>query len=481
MAQTKAFNNPTANPFELLHVDEEPEKRPRNTKPKPQQPQGGQQQAPASVVMETPAQKSERRAKAKQEKDRQADVLKKQQEQEKVLAALMPEEGFQVQKGSQSKKPVDGEKKKPLMNREEYEKNPEKPKYPKNQAGGKPYGQRDGAPRDGPIKKEFGTEKPKRNPQGDNPNRAPKHEGFDKQSGQRTTKQHTSKKDTADWGNAVQDWNHGNVTESSPNAPGWGGDEPSSAAQTPLSTEGWGGDDKKSHPVTPGEDGTDGKPVENAPPAKQRPPAWDEIEGHGKMLFDEFQSSVAKERHQALSALAPAKQKRQVEGAVDTSKFLEREKVGALGKVGGVETKKPEQPQKKAPQQSQKVAPQQPAAKPAPAKPADKQVELNAFFDVRQRGGPSAGRGRGGPAASRDRGNSDRPQSDNNDKPAPTSSGPQSGQGSPKPDYKPKPQGPRAGYPGGSNKVPRGQNAFPELAKPETKAQAPAAAPVASK
>jgi hypothetical protein len=367
-------------------------------------------------------------------------------------------------------------RKKTVMNREEYEKNPEKLKYPKNQAGGKPYGQRDGAPRDGPIKKEFGTDKPKRNPQGDNPNRAPKHEGFDKQSGQRTTKQHTSKKDGADWGNAVQDWNHGNMTESTP-AGGWQGEEPTSAAQTPLSSEGWGGDDKaKSHPATPAEDGTDGKPAENAPPAKQRPPAWDEVEGHGKMLFDEFQSTVQKERHQALSALAPAKPKRQVESAVDTSKFLEREKVGALGKVGGVE-KKPEQPQKKAPQQPQKVTPIA-AAKPAPAQRADKQVELNAFFDVRQRGGP-AGRGRGGPAASRDRGNSDRPQpSDNNDKPAPTtSSGPQSGQGSPKPDYKPKPQGPRAGYPGGSNKVPRGQNAFPELplAKPE-KAQVPAGA-----
>jgi len=472
---TKTYN-PTANPFELLHVDEEPEKRPRN----PKQKQGGAppaQPSPAQaspVVMETPAQKSERRAKAKAEKDRQADAMKKQQEQEKALAALIPDEGFQLQKGSQSKKPVDGEKKKTVMNREEYEKNPEQQqtrKFPQqNKTGKTPLQPREPRANDGPIQKQFGNEKRKRDPQGDNPTRPPKHEGYDKQSGQKTTQKHSSKKD-GDWGNAVQDWNHGQVTESTQAGAGWGGDDTASqAAATPLSSEGWGGDHEgaaKSQPATPAEDAPSAAPVQDAPPAKQRPPAWDEVEGHGKMLFDEFQKSIAAQRNAALRELAPAKKSRTVDTPADFSKFVEKEVVDAKSKVGGAPVEKKE---KKLPQQK----PPQPAPKAQPAQPRvnEKQVELNTLFDVRSRpggGGGGGGRGRGGgPAASRDRGATDRqdrqPQSDNQGK--------EQGGGSPKP----KPQGPRAGYPGGRNKVPGGgsHNQFPDL---PTVTKTPQAAP----
>lgn len=464
---TKTYN-PTANPFELLHVDEEPEKRPRNPKQKQAGGGGQPQQQPQQpvpggtpVVMETPAQKSERRAKAKAEKDRQAEALKKQQEQEKALAALMPDDGFQVQKGFLSKKPADGEKKKTVMNREEYEKNPHTdqqqprkfPQQQNKQPGKTPFMNPPREPRandsGAPIQKQFGNNKSRqRDPQGENPSRPPKHEGFDKQSGHRTTQKHTSKKDASDWGNPVQDWNHGGVTENTPSGGGWGGDEaPSQAAATPLSTEGWGDDGAKSQPSTPAnEDASNAAPAHDAPPAKPRKPAWDEEEGYGKMLFDEFERTVAAQRHAALRELAPAKKPRSADAPADLSKFVEKKVIDANTKIGGQVEKK----EKKLPPQKPQVGQPQPLPQAKPAvqpRPNEKQVEVSALFDVRQRGGAGRGRGGGGPAASRDRGATDRPQSDT--------------QGSPKP----KPQGPRAGYPGGRNKVPGAgsHNQFPDL------------------
>jgi len=425
MATKTLYNNPTVNPFELLQVEEQPaEKRAKPAQAK---------KAGESALLETPAERGQRRAKAKAEKDKQQEEVKKQQQKEAAMATLLgPLDGFQVQKGSQPKKPSEVEKKKTL-NRAEYEVLSEKPTSSEprkfqNKAGKTPY-----QPRDGSNPRQFrGDQQDKRRPprdtQGENISRPPRHEGFDKHSGGKTPNKHISKREGqggGNWGDAVQDWNQQKTTEATPlSGAGW---DDNAQAQP---TEGEAKSKETTSDAAPKEPEADEKAKDDTS-AAPRQPAWDEVEGHGKMLLDEYQTTVAAQKAKALADLAGVKQTRTVETPVDLSKFSHKE-------VTDEKEKKEKKAEKKKQQRSGQT-----------------QVDVADVFSVRTRGG-AGGRGRGGAAGRGRVPRAGQPEGEKAEKQ-------QEGDA-----RRGEHRGGRGGPRGPHNVVPKGPQQFPGLSAPKT-------------
>lgn len=415
-------SNPTTNIFELLQVDSDlPEKR--GTKGQA----GGKKLVDSSPAFETPAEKGQRR-KAQQA---QAAAIAAAEKQQKEAEALLPSEGFQVQKGSQTKKPAE---KKQTLKREDFETTKpvtDKTQKPfsgpkKTDKSGKPFDQREGQ-----TKPYHGERR-----QNANPARPPKHEGFDKHSGAKTSNKPGVKRQgggQGNWGNdatQAQQWEAEVVTTPTDATPGWG-------------DEG----EKKPEKVVSDDKAAAGDKPADAKEEKDRKPAWDEEEGHGKMLLEQFQKEEAAKREAALAALGVGVKStgRTVEPAADSKfKLIYRDTTDEKEKILTEERKKQIAEEKKKRQQE---------------RAGEKRVDVAAYtnFGVRGVGG---GRGRGG---------RDRP---------PRTEGEQ---GSASPDQVRAPRGGRGGQRGpGNNKVPTNKNAFPELGTAPVKA-APVAAPKSTK
>jgi len=290
-----------------------------------------------------------------------------------------------------------------------------------------------------------------------NTTRAPRHEGFDKHSGGKTTNKPPPKRKgegSANWGNdtskTVAGWND-EAAASSPaqtDVVGWG-DEGEVKPEKTTTQQGWGDEGEKKS------EKKDGEAEEKFERKKPEGPAWDD-EGFGKMTLEEFQKTVAAQREKALADLKVGVKAtgRQVETTVDLSKCSYRETTDEKEKKLAEERRKQIAEEKK--RRGQQRA-------------GEKSVDLSQFIDVRTRGG-RGGRGGGG------RGGDRPPRTEGETKPEG-----QQQQGSP--DGQRPARGGRggarggAGGSGGGNRVPK--NAFPDL-PPATKAAAPAPAPAAA-
>lgn len=405
---TKYANNPTANLFELLQVDSDlpQEKRTSNKTG-----QATKKQADAPTL-ETPAEKGARRKAEQAQKAAAAAAEKQRQQAEEQMAG----EGFQVQKGSGQKKPA-GEKPKALK-REDFEsaEKPPKSDKPAFRGPGNPKkfegtGKPEGA-------KQYRGDGDKRQP---NPNRQPKHEGFDKHSGGKTTNKPPPKRQgggTGNWGNQTQT--------------AW----PEDAAPSTTDGQGWGDEGDKKVAAAPAQDDSKPEKTENTAEAgeqkdENRKPAWDD-EGYGKVLLDEFQKTTAAERAQKLASLGVGVKGpgRQIENTVDLSKCSYRDTTDEKEKKLAEERKNQlaEERKKKGQQRADKG-----------------NVDLSEFIAVKSRGGRGGrGGGRGGDRPPRAEGSPDS---------TPEGTRPNRGRGG-------------RGTGGGGNRVPQSKNAFPELSAP---------------
>jgi len=430
---TKTYaTNPTANLFELLQVDSDlPEKRTSNKS-------GGQAKKPVDApTFETPAEKGQRRKAAEAQKAAAAAAEKQRKDAEEAMAALIPQEGFQVQKGSATKKPAEAKPK--AMKREDFE-TQEKPKDNQKQFRGP-----------GNPKKFDGTGKPdgqknftdkRQNTQPSN--RPPRHEGFDKHSGGKTTNKPPAKRKgdgTGNWGNDTSPQTGGwpedvVTTPSTTDGAGWGDEGDKKAEKSANTTQGWGDEgDKKPEKDTK----EDGEPKEE----KDKKPAWDD-EGFGKMTLEEFQKTVAAEREQKLAALkvGPKAPGRQIETTIDLSKCSYRNTTDEK------ERKLAEERKKELAEERKKKGLQQRAG--------EKNVELSKYIDVRSRGGRGGGRG------------GDRPPRTEGGSPSGEAAAANVGEARPN-------RGGRGGRGGGGNRVPSSKNAFPDLPAPSAATQVPVA------
>jgi len=418
---TKYANNPTANLFELLQVDNDlpQEKRTSNKTG-----QATKKQADAPTL-ETPAEKGARRKAEQAQKAAAAAAEKQRQQAEEQMAG----EGFQVQKGSGQKKPA-GEAKPKALKREDFESAEKPPKTDKQafRGPGNPKkfdgtGKPDGA-------KQYRADGDKRQP---NPNRQPKHEGFDKHSGAKTSNKPPAKRQgggTGNWG--------------APTSTAW----PEDVVTTPSTTDGqgWGDEGEKKVAATAQDDAKPEK-TENTKEdgeqkdEKDRKPAWDD-EGFGKVLLDEFQKTTAAERAQKLESLGVGVKGpgRQIENTVDLSKCSYRDTTDEKEKKLADERKNQlaEERKKKGQQRADKG-----------------NVDLSEYIAVKSRGGRGGrGGGRGGDRPPRAEGSPDS-----------TPEGTRPNRGG---------RGGRGG--GGGNRVPQSKNAFPELGAATAKTATPPAA-----
>jgi len=153
--------------------------------------------------------------------------------------------------------------------------------------------------------------------------RKPKRE-FDKHSAGKTPNKFQDKRagrGQGNWGNPVDSGTAVPAAE-------WGEVAPTVTAEATTETAGWGDEGEvKAAPAeatTWGDEGQE-KTAEAAEGAKEedkapRPPAWDEVEGYGKMTLAEYQKVQAQKEAELAAKLGAPKEKRVVE--VDTSKFV---------------------------------------------------------------------------------------------------------------------------------------------------------------
>jgi hypothetical protein len=429
-------NHPTANLFELLQVDSDLPDQKRN---KTQAKKPAEESGPN---VETPAEKGQRRKALEAQKAAAAAAEKQRRETEAQMAALIPQEGFQVQKGSQPKKQSDNKGK--VLNREQFnEKSPESEKktFVKGPITGRKFDERK------PGEKQPYRGDRDRQPK-ENTTRPPRHEGYDKHSGGKTSNKPPARKGGAGaggWGDQptlateTVDWDQTSAPAPAGGA-GWPEDEtPKVAVASSTDNTGWG-DDK----VTKS-DKSDKKDSEEKDDSKKKSsePAWDD-EGHGKMTLEEFQKTVAAKRASDLEALKVGVKStgRQIENTVDLSKCYYKDTTDD-------KEKKLAEDRKKEKADDAKRRGQQRAGTQA--------VDLSEYIDVRTRGGRGGrGGGRGG------------------DRPPRGAEGQE--QASPEPSRAARGGRGGRGGGGGGNRVPKkdaGRDAFPALA--------PAAPPKATK
>jgi hypothetical protein len=312
MATKGLYNTPNSNPFELLQQESGAAAAQTKRAPKA---------GDADYVPQTPAEKAKLRAAQQAIKAAELEAIKKQQAAEAALAAQAgPLEGFVTQKGSQPRKAKEDAKK---MNRETYEKtggqaSQNSDKRPPRGDGSdkKPFeGKRQF---DGEKKQFKGERKPR--VEGEEGRKGPKRE-FDKHSAGKTSNKFQDKRGgrgQANWGSPVDaaaattaaDWGEpaAPAAEATTETAGWG-DE--GVAKTVQAAAGWGTEGEKT-----AEAAEDVKEEEKVP----RGPAWDEVEGFGKMTLAEYQKVQAQKEAELAAKLGAPKEKRVVE--TDTSKFL---------------------------------------------------------------------------------------------------------------------------------------------------------------
>jgi len=428
-------NHPTANLFELLQVDSDLPDQKRN---KTQAKKPAEESGPN---VETPAEKGQRRKALEAQKAAAAAAEKQRRETEAQMAALIPQEGFQVQKGSQPKKQSDNKGK--VLNREQFnEKSPDSEKKPfvKGPSTGRKFDER----KPGEKQPYRGDRQPK-----ENTTRPPRHEGYDKHSGGKTSNKPPAKKGGAgvgNWGDASTpalasevEWDKPS-SSAAPAAGGWGDEGETKVVAASTETPGWG-DDKETK--------SDKKDSEDKDDSKKRPsePAWDD-EGHGKMTLEEFQKTVAAKRAKELEDLKVGVKStgRQIENTVDLSKCFYKDTTDEKEKKFAEERKKEKADEAK--RRGQQRA-------------GTQAVDLSEYIDVRTRGGRGGrGGGRGG------------------DRPPRGAEGQE--QASPEPSRAVRGGRGGRGGGGGGNRVPKKESAFPALATPAATQQA-AAAPKSAK
>jgi len=275
-----------------------------------------------------------------------------------------------------------------------------------------------------------------REPRPDGEQRKPRGREFDKHSAGKTGNKFEPKRQgggAANWGSPIEQpdpnasgggWGADPDTPVGEKAGGWG-DEGAQATEPVVAASGGWGDENEPKPAAP----ADEPEKEYVPPPfeekkKEREPDWDEVEGHGKMTFAEFEKVKAQKDAELLAKIGGSKELRKVDAPTDLGKFRDWRDDLADDKDKKLAAKKEQ--------------------KKGQPKSGIKNVELTELFDVKGPGGRGGrgGRGRGGFQG-------DRP---------PRVEGQQQGEEKPR----------RGGYQGnrgqgGYNRVPSGAKQFPDL------------------
>jgi len=405
------YNKPTGNPFEALqHAEDEAETKATAGK------------KPDGAVVPSPAERAAARAAVQAQKEAEREAARKKEETDRMLEAQAgPLEGFQVQKGSQPRKPADRDAKK--MTREDYEKNggqlpqpPEGKKAPRDgenkerkpfrdgeKGERKPYqGNRDGEkgerkqPYNAPgtpetekrvDRRQFPGNKEGPRGQGEGGERKPRGREFDKHSAGKTGNKFEPKRQgggQANWGspietadaNATAGWGTDPDAGASDKTPvgGWGDEGAQATEPVAAATGGWGdeGEPKAAVPVEPEKEVF----VAEEKKREDRAPAWDEEEGYGKLTFAEYEKVKAQKDAELLAKIGGSKELLKVETPQALAKFHDWRDDLADDKDKKLAAKKE---QKKGQQKS-----------------GVKEVQLNEVFDVKGPGGRGGRGGRGG-------------------------------------------------------------------------------------